>query len=202
MAYEDIISCTIFLVAILPYIIIYLYDKHKNKIQKWPAVILLIDYIIVSIIINGVITALMTPFLTSVIKNSDLFTGLFLAICIYGGINTLISLAKSEFKNKKNRFVLTMGIVLIILTILSIIGVGRATIGDVVRIILALLHFYYYKKLDLTGIKIATKQPSKQKTSIQETQDKYDTLRKLKSLYDDKIITKEEFEKEKEKILQ
>lgn len=36
---------------------------------------------------------------------------------------------------------------------------------------------------------------------MQETQEKYDTLRKLKSLYDDKIITKEEFEKEKERIL-
>ena len=32
--------------------------------------------------------------------------------------------------------------------------------------------------------------------------DKYERLRKLKSLYDDEIITKEEFEKEKDKILQ
>lgn len=32
--------------------------------------------------------------------------------------------------------------------------------------------------------------------------DKYDALKRLKSLYDDEIITKEEFEKEKAKILQ
>lgn len=32
--------------------------------------------------------------------------------------------------------------------------------------------------------------------------DKYEKLRKLKLLYDDEVITKEEFEKEKEKILQ
>lgn len=39
-------------------------------------------------------------------------------------------------------------------------------------------------------------------TSEKKDTDKYEKLRELKSLYDDEIITKEEFEKEKEKILQ
>ena len=36
---------------------------------------------------------------------------------------------------------------------------------------------------------------------MKKLQEKYDTLRKLKSLYDDKIINKDEYEKERTKIL-
>ena len=36
---------------------------------------------------------------------------------------------------------------------------------------------------------------------MKNLQEKYDTLRKLKSLYDDKIITKEEYEVERKNIL-
>lgn len=38
-------------------------------------------------------------------------------------------------------------------------------------------------------------------SSNKKSDDKYDELEKLKKLYDDKVLTKEEFETEKEKIL-
>lgn len=38
-------------------------------------------------------------------------------------------------------------------------------------------------------------------SSMKECDDKYESLEKIKKLYDEKVFTKEEYQKEKEKIL-
>ena len=191
------------LTAILPYLLLYIYNKNNGKIVKWRAGVLLADYIFIIIIINGIITSLMTSFVPSFMQNTDVLIANIISICIYGGMNTLICLTSSEFKMKGRKFLLYFAIAIIVLTVLSIIGSKSVSIFDVIFIILSAFNFYFYKTLDLEDITPPQKsKPSKFKQrTIQETQDKYDILRKLKSLYDDKIITKEEFEREKEKIL-
>ncbi len=196
------------LAAILAYLIIYLYNRYNNKIEKWRAGILLADFIFLAIIINSIIVALMTPFVLSIIQNSNTFTACAISIFIMGGINALISLTSKEFKKKGKKFLLHFAVATLIITFLSIfIEIGNArgiNVFHLCLIILSIFNFYYYKTLDLddiTPIKTIKKE-KKEHISIKETENKYDTLRKLKSLYDDNIITKEEFEKEKEKILQ
>ncbi len=196
------------LAAILAYLIIYLYNRYNNKIEKWWAGILLADYIFLVILINSIIVALMTPFASIIITNSNTFTACILSICIMGGINALISLTSKEFKKKGKKFLLHYAVATLIITFLSIfieITNSRGiNVFHLILIILSAFNFYYYKTLDLEDITPTKtiKKVKKEHISLKETQDKYDTLQKLKSLYDDEIITKEEFEKEKAKILQ
>ena len=96
------------LAAILAYLIIYLYNRYNNKIEKWRAGILLADFIFLAIIINSIIVALMTPFVLSIIQNSNTFTACAISIFIMGGINALISLTSKEFKKKGKNFFCTL----------------------------------------------------------------------------------------------
>ena len=198
-----VMGCGI-LAAILVYLIIYLYNRYNNKIEKWRAGIFLADFIFLAILLNSIIVALMTPFVSIIIQNSNTFTACVLSICIMGGINALIGLTSKEFKKKGKKFLLYFGVIMLIFTFLSIFGLRRINIFHLCLIILSIFNFYYYKTLDLEDITPTKtiKKVKKEHISLKETQDKYDTLQKLKSLYDDKAITKEEFEKEKAKILQ
>lgn len=197
-----VMGCGI-LAAILPYLLFYIYNKNNGKIVKWRAGILLANYIFIIIIINGIITGLITVFIQRFMQNTDVLIANIISACFYGGMNTLICLASNEFKMKGKKFLLYFAITILVLTILSIIGSKVINIYDIIFVIFSIFNFYYYKTLDLEDITPPRKtKPLKiKKISMQETQEKYDTLRKLKSLYDDKIITKEEFEKEKERIL-
>lgn len=196
------------LTAILDYLIIYLYNRYNNKVEKWRAGILLADFIFLAILINSIIVALMTPFVSMIITSSNTFTACIISICIMGGINALIGLTNKEFKKKGKKFLLHYAVATLIITFLSIfieITNSRGiNVFHLILIILSAFNFYYYKTLDLEDITPAKiiKKVKKEHISLKETQDKYDTLQKLKSLYDDEIITKEEFEKEKAKILQ
>ena len=196
------------LAAILVYLIIYLYNRYNNKIEKWRAGIFLADFIFLAILLNSIIVALMTPFVSIIIQNSNTFTACIISICIMGGINALISLTSKEFKKKGKKFLLHYAVATLIITFLSIfieITNSRGiNVFHLILIILSAFNFYYYKTLDLEDITPTKtiKKVKKEHISLKETQDKYDTLQKLKSLYDDKAITKEEFEKEKAKILQ
>lgn len=196
------------LTAILDYLIIYLYNRYNNKVEKWRAGILLADFIFLAILINSIIVALMTPFVSMIITSSNTFTACIISICIMGGINALISLTSKEFKKKGKKFLLHYAVATLIITFLSIfieITNSRGiNVAHLILIILSVFNLYYYKTLDLEDITPTKtiKKVKKGHISLKETQDKYDTLQKLKSLYDDKAITKEEFEKEKAKILQ
>lgn len=153
------------LASILAYLIIYLYNKYNNKIEKWRAGILLTDFIFLAILINSIIIALLTPFVSIIITNSNIFTACILSICIMGGINVLISLASNELKKKGKKFLLHFGVTLLILTFLSILGLRGINIFHLCLIILSIFNFYYYKTLDLEEIKSA-KEIQVQKTNM------------------------------------
>lgn len=147
------------LAAILAYLIIYLYNRYNNKIEKWRAGILLADYIFLVILINSIIVALMAPFVSMIITSSNTFTACVLSICIMGGINVLISLTSKEFKKKGKKFLLHYAVATLIITFLSIfieITNSRGiNVFHLILIILSVFNFYYYKTLDLEEIKSA-----------------------------------------------
>ncbi len=63
----------------------------------------------------------------------------------------------------------------------------------------AIISLVFYINMDEI---ITNKNNNKNTRSSSSDKDKYDSLEKLKKLYDDKAITKEEYEKEKAKILE
>lgn len=168
------------LAAILAYLIIYLYNRYNNQIQKWRAGILLADFIFLAIIINSIIITLMTPFVSLIITNSNTFTACVLSICIMGGINVLISLTSKEFKKKGRKFLLHYAVGTLIITFLSIfIEIGNSRGINIVHLILIILsafNFYYYKTLDLEEIK-STKEIQIKKQMLNQS-----AKRKTKSL--------------------
>lgn len=167
------------LTAILAYLIIYLYNKYNDKIEKWRAGILLANFIFLAIIINSIIVALMTPFISTIITNSNTFTASILSMCIFGGINTLISLTSKEFKKKGKRFLLHFAVATLICTFLSIfieITNSRGiNVFHLILIILSVFNFYYYKTLDLEEIK------STKEIQIKQTNTKSVNKKKNKS---------------------
>ena len=60
---------------------------------------------------------------------------------------------------------------------------------------------YKFKDLLVTTDKVHKVEIENKNTSINTSSNKYDNLKKLKELYDSEAITKEEFEKEKKKLL-
>lgn len=145
------------LATILVYLIIYLYKRYNNKVEKWRAGILLADYIFLAILINSIIVTLMTPFLSMIITNSNTFTACIISICIMGGINALISLTSKEFKKKGKKFLLHYAVATLIITFLSIFieltNSRGVNVAHLILIILAAFNFCYYKTLDLEEIK-------------------------------------------------
>ena len=194
----------ILLSIILPYFIVYFYNKSKNKIIKWRAGILFADYLFFVIVINSIIIAIMTPILFTLALTNFILVYL-VSIIVFIIFNLICAVAGNEFKKQGKNFLRNFAIFLIVLIIFSIIGLKGINVIHIVFIALIIFNLYFYTTLDLEKIEINThNQTSKENnndTSMKKLQEKYDTLRKLKSLYDDKIITKEEYEKEREKIL-
>ena len=202
--YSIINSFGILFSIVLPYLIIYLYNKHKNKIMKWRAGILCADYLFFIIIVNSIIIAIITPILFT-LAITDFILGYLVSVIVLMIFNFICALANNEFKKQGKNFLRNFAIFLIVFTLLSIIGLKGINIVHVIVVVLIIFNLYFYTTLNLERIETnPVNQSNKENvTSIEmkNLQEKYDTLRKLKSLYDDKIITKEEYDKERTKIL-
>lgn len=194
----------ILLSIILPYFIVYLYNKIKNKIIKWRTGILFVDYLFFVILINSIIVAIMTPILFTLSFTNFILVYLS-SITVFIIFNVVCAIASNEFKKQGKNFLRNFAIFLILLTIFSIIGLKGINILHIIIVVLIIFNLYFYMTLDLKKIETnnihQTNEENDNNTSMKKLQEKYDTLRKLKSLYDDKIINKDEYEKERTKIL-
>lgn len=194
------IFCSIF----VPYLIVYLYNKHNNKIIKWRAGILFADYIYFIIIVNSIIVAIITPILFTLAFTNFILVYI-VSVIVFIIFNFVCALANNEFKKQGKNFLRNFAIFLIILTILSVFGLKGVNIVHIINVVLIIFNLYFYTTLNLEKIEITSIQNNNieynKSLSMKNLQEKYDTLRKLKSLYDDKIITKEEYEVERKNIL-
>ena len=139
------ISCGMF-AAILSYVIYHIYNKHNNKTICWNSKILIIDYIILIILINGIITAVLAPLLTNILNFHNLFFTILISICIYGGINFLFNLISKRIKQNGNFFILLFAIIIIVLTIANILLTSNIGGIHIMLIAFSIFNFYYYKK--------------------------------------------------------
>lgn len=173
------------LAAILDYLIIYLYNKYNDKVLKWRAGILLVDFIFLAILINSIIVALMTPFISIIIQNTNTFTACVLSICIIGGINALISLTSKEFKKKGRKFLLHYAVATLIFTFLSIFieitNLRGINVFHLCLIISSIFNFYYYKTLDLEEIK-STKEIQIKKANAKPVSKKKNKITKVSNI--------------------
>ena len=194
----------ILLSIILPYFIVYLYNKIKNKIIKCRTGILFVDQLFFVIVINSINVAIMTPILFTVSFTNFILVYLS-SITVFIIFNVVCAIASNEFKKQGKNFLRNFAIFLILLTIFSIIGLKGINILHIIIVVLIIFNLYFYMTLDLKKIETnnihQTNEENDNNTSMKKLQEKYDTLRKLKSLYDDKIINKDEYVKERTKIL-
>ena len=129
----------ILLSIILPYFIVYLYNKSKNKIIKWRAGILFADYLFFVIVINSIIIAIMTPILSALALTNFILVYL-VSIISFIIFNLICAVAGNEFKKQGKNFLRNFAIFLIILIIFSIIGLKGINVIHIVFIALIIFN--------------------------------------------------------------
>ena len=136
----------ILLSIILPYFIVYLYNKIKNKIIKWRTGILFVDYLFFVIVINSIIVAIMTPILFTLSFTNFILVYLS-SITVFIIFNVVCAIASNEFKKQGKNFLRNFAIFLILLTIFSIIGLRGINILHIIMVVLIIFSLFFYMTL-------------------------------------------------------